>query len=128
VLDKLLSLIQETNAHRRIRYHVADLRLTAKQGTSVALVVNELVSNAIKHGNSDVEVTFAERGDGKAALVVLDDGAGFPPDFDPVRAANTGLELVLSLTKWDLNGQVCYDNRPEGGGRVTILMPLPAGE
>lgn len=57
-------------------------------------------------------------------LTVCDDGPGFPPDFDPDSSANTGLDLVDNLSRWDLGGKACYENRPEGGAKITVFVPL----
>ncbi len=96
------------------------------------LLVNELVSNALKHGKGDIEVTLSllpatqEAGERRIArLEVCDDGPGFPPDFDPNRATSTGLGLIESLGCWDLRGQIEYKNREEGGARVCVIFPLP---
>ena len=53
-----------------------------------------------------------------------DDGNGFPADFDPRTAANTGLQLIESTARWDLRGDVRYDNHARGGGRVTVTFPI----
>jgi two-component sensor histidine kinase len=124
VLDKLLPLMQQTAGERSLLYETDDTGVTPKQGTSLALLVNELVSNALKHGKGEILVRFSVRGP-KAFLEVCDDGPGFPPGFDPAKAANTGLDLILSMSRWDLSGEAVFTNRPEGGGRVLITFPLP---
>ena len=133
VLDRLLALMRESTPGRNLRYQIDDARLPAKQSTSLALLVNELVSNAVKHGNGEVELCLTNSGS-TATLEVCDDGPGFPEDFDPRRAANTGLDLVDSLSRWDLSGEVEFLNRPKGGARVVVrfpvsqfLEPAPAG-
>lgn len=123
LLHELIPMLQATSAERTIEYKVEDTRLTARQGTSLALVVNELVSNALKYGIGVIRVHFLVKGD-QATLEVSDDGPGFPPDFDPMEAANTGLELVQHLVRWDLEGKVLYQTREEGGARVFVTMPL----
>ena len=59
---------------------------------------------------------------------MYDDGEGFPADFDPRKAANTGLELVDSLTRIDLRGQAQFGNRPQSGGQVIVTFPLTQEE
>ena len=55
------------------------------------------------------EATEADAEEGSVVhLEVTDDGPGFPPDFDPVIAANTGLELVDSIGRYDLRGAILY--------------------
>lgn len=124
VLSKLLEMLQNTSANRTIHTCIEDARLSARQGTSLALVLNELVSNAQKYGRGDILVCF-ERDDGHAVLSVSDDGPGFPEGFDPAREAHTGIELITSLSQWDLGGEARFENREEGGARVVIRMPLP---
>ena len=123
LLSELISMLKATAAERMIEFDAADVRLTARQGTSLALIVNELVSNAMKYGVGTIRIRFMVADD-KATLEVCDDGPGFPPDFDPVEAANTGLELVQHLSRWDLEGTVTFQTRQEGGARVLVTIPL----
>jgi two-component system, sensor histidine kinase PdtaS len=125
MLGRLLPLLQQSAGTHTVESHIEDVELTARQATSLALVASELVSNAIKHGKSKVKVEFRVTSD-QAVLRVSDDGKGFPPDFNAGKAANTGLELVENLTQWDLGGRAEFGNRPEGGGRVEVVIPLKA--
>ena len=86
-------------------------------------IAQESVSNAIKHGRGDIELAFTVR-DSCARLEVRDSGPGFPAGFDAERGANTGLELVEMVARWDLQGETCYENRPEGGARVVAEFPV----
>ncbi len=122
ILEKLLPMIQETAGQREIHYDVQEVRLSVRQGTSLALVVNELVGNSLKHAAGRIDVSLHVAGD-DAVLEVADDGPGFPDGFDPQVAANTGLELVDHLSRWDLGGEACFANRPEGGALVVINIP-----
>ena len=129
ILDKLVYLLQTTLKARPITYHADDVRLTMEQSSSFAMLVSELISNAVKHGSGGIELNLTrQETDGGDAppclrLEVCDDGPGFPPAFDPIAAASTGLELVDSLTRWDLRGSITYENRERGGARVIALFP-----
>jgi PAS domain S-box-containing protein len=127
VLEKLLPMLQRTAWKQMVRYSVEEVELTSKQCIALSLVLNELVSNALKHGKKEAEVFFCVEGQ-SATLSVRDDGKGFPDGFDPKKAANTGLELVGSLVRTDLQGTIVYDNQPQGGGLVTVVFPLPPDE
>jgi two-component sensor histidine kinase len=123
VLDRLLhELSQATGGHRLVSA-IDDARLGGRQTTTLALVTNELVSNALKHGKGQTEITFTTNGN-NATLAVCDDGPGFPAGFDARTAANTGLELVENIVQWDLRGQIAYDNRSQGGAQITVTFPL----
>ncbi len=128
-LERLVPVWQITATPRKIHLVTEDICVTLKQSGSFLMLVNELVSNAFKHGKGDVIVTLSSSigsGEdvGSASLEICDDGPGFPVDFDPTKAANTGLELTDSLARWDLKGDISYDNREEGGGRVKVTFPL----
>jgi PAS domain S-box-containing protein len=123
-LERLLPMVEEMLTGRKVVLNVQNIRLPIRQGTSFFVLLNELISNSIKHGAGDIELTFQVAG-GSSELIVADQGPGFSEDFNVLRAANTGLDLVESLSKWDLEGSVRYENRPEGGARVIVQFPLP---
>ena len=122
-MNKLMPLLQATAGGQSIRYTVQDFRLAVREGTSLALLVSEMVSNALKHGRTQIDLTLRVEED-KAYLEVCDDGPGFPSDFDWRTAANTGLGLIDSTGRHDLRGTITYDNRPEGGAKVTVVFPI----
>ncbi len=80
---------------RRIRYEAEAILLPIQQSAALALLVHELISNAIKHVSIEIEITLQRDGP-RARLEVCDDGPGFPAGFDPRQASNTGLELIDS--------------------------------
>ena len=123
-LLKLLPMLQAFVGEQRIRWNVDDVYLPIKQGMSLAVLINELVSNAVKHGGQQVELRLAlvEK---EVTLEVSDDGPGFSQAFSPGTAAHFGLELVESIGRLDLSGKTSYENRPEGGACVRVTFPLP---
>jgi len=123
ILEKLLPLIQQTAGGRQIRYEVDDAALTTRQGTSLALVANEIISNAVKHGSGPIQVAFKASKE-SANLSVCDEGVGFPQGFTVEGKETTGLALVENLVQWDLAGTVRYENFPSGGARVFVAIPL----
>jgi PAS domain S-box-containing protein len=124
LLDQLLPLLQQTTGTREVRFNIAEIRLPSKQGTAIAIILNELISNAVKHGKGAIDLTITAEG-GAVSLEVCDDGPGFPEGFEAREAAHTGLELVETLSQFDLGGTVAYENLAEGGGRVRVDFPLP---
>jgi len=125
MMDKLMPLLQATIGSRQICSHTDDFPLSIRKGASLALLVSEVVSNAVKHARHDIEITLAVQED-RALLEVCDDGPGFPPDFDWREAANTGLSLIDSTGRHDLHGIISYRNRPSGGASVTVDFPMLA--
>lgn len=120
-IEKLLALIEGTNSGVRIHAEIDEGLLTARQAASVAIVLNELLSNAMKYGRGGVDVRYTV-GEAGGQLTVCDNGPGFPPGFDPSSASHTGLEMVTMISRWDLGGQATYRNRPEGGACVGVTI------
>jgi two-component sensor histidine kinase len=123
MLERLIPMLQETSGGRHITADIADIALSTEKATALSLLVSECVSNAIKHSWGTVDITLHVEG-AQASLEVCDNGKGFAPDFDPKKAAHTGLSLIDSTARHDLRGEVRYDNHPGGGGRVTVRFPI----
>lgn len=85
----------------RLRVHIRDIRMGIDTAIPVGLIINELMSNALKHAFPDGragEITIRlDRDDGGYVLVVGDDGVGLPEDIDPYSAESMGLVLVNLL-------------------------------
>ena len=125
LLERTLTTLQQTTNHHRLHFILEDVQVPVKTATSLALIVNEAVSNGIKHGGQEIEITFRAQAE-QGCLEICDDGPGFPEDFDAQRSANTGLELLMTLTRLDLGGAANFANRAEGGARVIVTFPLVA--
>jgi len=96
--------------------------LDADDATNLAMVLAELVQNAVEHGLAEcggrieVQATRASSGtNGRDHLVihVRDDGAGLPDAFDPDHAG-LGSHIVQTLIQ-DLNGSISWAQNPSGG-------------
>lgn len=122
-LEKLLPMLQEVVGAERIEWSADQVRLPIKQGISLAVLVNELVNNAIKHGGHKVALRLVAF-DTCIMLEVCDDGPGFPEAFDPRTDGNFGLELIESVSHHDLKGTTAYVNPPEGGACVRVTFPF----
>ena len=80
----------------------------------IGLLVNELVTNAAKHGQGLIEVRYEIEGN-QHALIVSDEGRDLPKDFDPTVASQSlGMRVVTSLAK-QLGGELTSGHRPDGG-------------
>ena len=120
-LERLIPALASALDARDLSLDADDIELSLKQVSSIALLVNELVSNAIKHGDGAIEVSL-KRDDAHLTLAVCNEGAGFPAGFDPVGSASVGLSLIESIGTWDLEGALTYENVP-GGARVRVRFP-----
>lgn len=65
----------------------------------IGLLVNELVTNAAKHGKGKITVNY-RREAGQQTLSVCDEGDGLPPGFDPTAIdGSLGMRVIISLTR-----------------------------
>jgi two-component sensor histidine kinase len=83
---------------------VDKVELDLDQAVAVGLIINELVSNALKHAFPDgraggVQVSLKRLAGRACSLVVRDDGAGLPLGHDISRVETLGLQLVQDLTQ-----------------------------
>ena len=129
-LDKLLDhLINAYNIDRsKITIH-KDIRIENLDVDTViplALIINELLSNALKHafaGPATGEIgihLFQQAGD--LILEVRDSGKGLPHGFDPSSASNFGFKLVRILAE-RLGADLSV--RSEKGTLISLTTPLP---
>jgi two-component sensor histidine kinase len=100
--------------------------IPSQPATALALIINELIQNALEHAfqgrpRGQVEVNIDSAGD-HILLQVVDDGIGLPPAFDPQAGGNLGLELVRTLARDDLNGE--FDMTSNKGTRAEVRIPV----
>lgn len=153
VADRLLGLVADVSAPEAT---VTPIRtgsfgtVPSDRATPLALVLTELLHNAVEHGlqNSpgalmlDVSRTpagpptptvrpamFADTravGPDQLRVVVEDDGEGITDDFSIETTTSLGLQIVRSLVAGELDGTLEIGPRPGGGTRVVLRFDLPA--
>jgi two-component sensor histidine kinase len=101
--------------------------LSAAMATPLAMVLTELLQNAVEHGFGDEAGTLtltAGRLVGRLHVTVEDDGRGLPVDFDLDGSTSLGLSIVRTLVESELDGQLEIGPRAGGGTRVALDLPL----
>ena len=101
---------------------VADVPLGIDRAIPCGLIVNELVSNALKHAFPDgrtgtIRVRLRRVGERRIELRVEDDGVGLPANFAIEQAQSMGLQLVMTLSE-QLEGTLLV----ESGSRATFSL------
>ena len=89
----------------------------------IGLLVNELVTNAAKHGKGKISVTY-RREAGRQTLSVCDQGDGLPPGFDPIAIdGSLGMRVIVSLTR-QLGGKLSAVPGAAGSGaHFSVAFP-----
>ena len=90
----------------------------------IGLLVNELVTNAAKHGSGEIEVSFRVSGP-MGELMVCDEGDGLPANFDPqTSSGGLGMKVVAALAT-QLGGHLQAGTKPSGlGSCFSISFPI----
>ncbi len=96
----------------RLNIDVEDVMLDINTSIPLGLILNELVSNSLKHAFPDertgeINVVFTLTND-EYQLKVSDTGIGFPPDLDYRNTDSLGMQLVTSLTS-QIDGELELD-------------------
>jgi len=115
----------------RLALDLAPLRVSLDQATPCGMLVNELISNSLKHGFPDgaqgeIRVELHPALDSSAAfaqwcLLVQDNGVGLPADFEIRQSHSLGLQLVADLAS-QLGGKLEIVNRQ--GASFSVTFPV----
>jgi len=126
IADNLRDTLADPRRTVRFDVQVEDHRIGSREATAFALIVTELVTNALRHASpGTVGVRFAAQG-GSTILEVTDDGQGAGPDLAAGEGRGFGLELVSLLAEEQLRGT--FEMKRDGGrtvARVTCPACLP---
>lgn len=123
------------------RIDAADMALAIEQAIPLALIVNELLTNALTHAFPDLARGHVEIGlyyetdmaaqtadtldAGNGILTLSDDGTGLPPGVDVRHPESMGFHLVSVLIR-QLRGTIKHDTHPKGT-KWTVRFPLELG-
>lgn len=119
-------VIQSYGAHAGtvvLTVDAEDISLGIDAAIPCGLIINELVSNAVKHafpdGRGEIKITF-HAVDGTIELIVADNGVGIPEDIDIRTTESLGLSLVTLLAEEQLNGTIDVERGKGTAFRITF--------
>jgi two-component sensor histidine kinase len=135
IADRLAQMVGELTAvgvAARVCREGSFGSLPSEVATPLAMVVTELLQNAVEHGYPDPAaagdgriVLLVRRPPGRLVVTVEDDGRGLPEGFDLETSTNLGLSIVRTLVESELAGRLELEARPgERGARATIDVPV----
>jgi two-component sensor histidine kinase len=118
VIERIAGLVGD-RLGRPVRVGGDDIVLDGRTATWTALVANELVVNALRHGRGEVTVTVGHGPGGDEAELVVEDGGPGPAGAAP----GLGLSLVGRLVEEGLGGALT-SGLAGGRYRVEIRFPM----
>jgi PAS domain S-box-containing protein len=105
----------------KLRVESDKISLDIDTAVPCGLILNELVSNSIKHafkdrkygeiliGFHEIDPKESNEENNKYRLIIKDSGSGLPPDFEIEKSDSLGMQLVIALTD-QLDGKIKVDN------------------
>lgn len=115
-----------------LRTDIEQLRLPTENGVSVALLVNELVMNSLKHGRPAdrqpvIAVSLKRIDAGQARLTIADNGPGIGTNGNTASGkppSGLGSRLISMLVR-QLNGQLRIDDADGYAAHITFPLQMP---
>ncbi len=125
----LLRAYGDRAKHVQVTTDVKEIQLSLDSAIPCGLIINELVSNALKYAFPDIrpditdtiEIQLYLDEDGQYVLTVQDNGTGFDAPLDFQAATTLGLQLVWSLTQ-QLQGTIFYQTDLKSGSAFRIIF------
>jgi len=112
--------------------HRLEARCVARpeQVQPIALIVGEIIMNAIKHAHPtgipvEIVIYCGRTGNGRTLIEIADDGVGFPENFDPAKDGGIGLKLIRQLAA---SAQAELEIESDSlGARFSLTLPRNHG-
>jgi PAS domain S-box-containing protein len=107
----------------KLDLHIEDIPINMNEAVPLGLILNELISNALKHAfpgdrKGNLKISFTRDNDRKI-LIVADDGVGSKVDLNFADPKTLGVRLLGSLSD-QLRGEISY--KKEGGSIFTLIF------
>ena len=120
-----------TSGAIKLNLEIEDITLGLDHAIPCGLIINELVSNSLKHAfpkgrEGEIKIALRTINDHEVELTVSDDGVGIPREIDMGNPETLGLELVQILAENQLDGTLELER--DGGTEFRIrfgkIQPL----
>ena len=117
--------LQDQMGDIRVTHEVADVDVIEALLTPIALIINELITNAQKHAFAQGQAGFihvaVEAMGEQLRISVRDDGRGLPADYDPRGATGFGTRMVM--IEVDHPRGTLEARRHDRGSEFVITLP-----
>jgi two-component sensor histidine kinase len=123
LISQLIYSYKSTLKEIEQKINVDDVHLDIDTAVPCALIMNELITNSLKHafptGRGEIGLDFNHH-DGGYTLIISDNGRGLPEELDFKNTKTLGLYMVKILTQ-QIRGDIELDRT--SGTRFTLTFP-----
>src|SRR5690242_15036751 len=124
--EDISEMVFDLAAHHPVVVEGAPIEISTALGVPLGFIVNELVTNAVKHGQGKIIVSLETTPELGRCLSVSNGGPGPPDRFDPGGSKRLGLRMVQALVR-QINGRLQVGRGPgEQGACVKVFFPSAA--
>ncbi|MFZ4617986.1 MAG: sensor histidine kinase [Rectinemataceae bacterium] len=108
-----------------LKFNLEPVTMDGKQAANMGLILNELITNAVKYsfsgkGRGEISLDIKQEAD-RITLSVSNDGAELPKDFDPSLSKGLGMSIVAGLAQ-QMGGRLSWT----GGKGARFQVDIPA--
>jgi two-component sensor histidine kinase len=126
LVSNLVKNYKVVNQHKiEVKYNIESLKLDIDIIIPLGLIVNELISNILKHAFKNQEESIIKidltKNDNKVILTVEDNGIGMPKGFIIKETSSLGFKLIKAFSQ-KLNAKLTVNNSDKGA-KISIKIP-----
>ncbi|GAA0179750.1 hypothetical protein SH2C18_25710 [Clostridium sediminicola] len=125
IVVRISSFFKSMNVELDICLELDDIFIPYNKATSIALIINELISNCLKHAfigeSKGIIAVRCKRLKDVVLLSVEDNGVGLPKDFEKNNMDSLGVSIVSSIAKYEFKGSIEFIPL-EKGTKVEIKL------
>jgi len=123
LVNNLFKVYSANSKQIKLQLNIENIDLSLDKANACGLIINELVSNSLKHAfskNDDgkIIVTLKKTINNRTLLEVYDNGIGFPKDVDYINSDTLGLKLISTITK-QMDGKISIEKKNGTHVRIT---------
>ncbi|MCZ7401795.1 MAG: PAS domain S-box protein [Candidatus Methanoperedens sp.] len=123
LVNNLFQSYATSESKIKINTNIETVSLGIDSAMPCGLIINELVSNSLKHAfpdgaNGEINIAFLQKDENMFELIVSDNGIGIREDLDLQKIESMGLFLVKMLVEDQLEGEISLDRSK--GTKFTI--------
>jgi two-component sensor histidine kinase len=121
IIASLFNFQNDGETDVKLTTKISQVEVSTERAQAIGLILNEFLTNSFKYAFAEPGGTFSlslSHDDGRAKMVMADDGPGMPEGVRP----GLGLSLIDILTK-QLEGEARWDT-PGSGTRLTLEFPV----